>query len=907
MSYYNSDVSSSNAMMQGNFSSAPNSELKGSMLDPSARAFVPNLQGAEARPTGHLHADAKPFVPSFLTSAPSSHVTPTPPSIPFAPRFGTAGGDLAHTNDVPLLSGFKRSNATSIRNDAQAPVPHGWQSMPTTGGVGGGVPPFAATRPHLPIPTGTFPPNNSLGRQDDAPPPILSWSAGGSRSAPNQRGTSPPVVSHSSNSSLPPPPVSTTESPDLRSTTPSYIPPSSVEKNIAPPYHSSTVPVPTEHSLQPPAMGNPATGTSEPSATHYRSAPTMSSGIAHSTYADPTNVRRPGSTPPTVSPTPGEGSDHPTGILATRPPPPKSWRPPQFGRRATPTNANPLVILLFGCRGSGKTTQSLYLAKRYGLLSISSGTLYKDGKQPYAELRTIAKEHFGPEATNRSYNGIVLDRFVATGEMDAYYIQSALSEGGLPVPFVFWLQVDPQEGMQRAESRGDNKAGADHWRNVEQRAQSEVADRVYKKIGCLYVVDCNEQNVGQVSEHIAQVIDGVFLKRSRYIRLPHLTPVAGDTRFELISNHEQFTALAREIHVTVGNVSGRIDTAPLSSIGGYVDRRSFEVSSERRHLSSMYVTLKVDGERFLVVKHATYGILGFPFTFAGCFDFSHLFDGFRLPAAEPGEGGKTKGEMVKSTESTTRNRFYTVKSEKETSIEWMLDTELTSTAADGKQGATLYIIDYVYFDGRQGKRVPFWERYERLTSWFNEVKPRGEGDMSLTVQLKVYRPINQLKELLPRLEDSPISIDGVVFQSNSVYKYGLDKALLKWKPKELCTADFRLMGGRQTSSGEWNFDLHTTDTTGESAYPNAIGVFTTMEVEGYQLRNSIIVELMLDTVSAAGTGTTVPTTRWLFHRLRTDKPRPNKTLIVKEIISMEHLTYGELLKLCSELKFTGAL
>lgn len=39
----------------------------------------------------------------------------------------------------------------------------------------------------------------------------------------------------------------------------------------------------------------------------------------------------------------------------------------------------------------------------------------------------------------------------------------------------------------------------------------------------------------------------------------------------------------------------------------------------------MYVTLKVDGERFLVIKHRDLGFIGFPAAFTHCFDFNVFF------------------------------------------------------------------------------------------------------------------------------------------------------------------------------------------------------------------------------------------------------------------------------------------
>jgi thymidylate kinase len=547
-------------------------------------------------------------------------------------------------------------------------------------------------------------------------------------------------------------------------------------------------------------------------------------------------------------------------------------------------------VLVFGCRGSGKTTQAENIAERYHLLHLSSGDMYKDGKQPYAEVEQAVKDHFGPDAKDRQYNGIVLDRFVATGEMDAYYLQASLNVCNLPVPIVFWLQLDPKEGMRRAQQRGIQKTGSDHWRYVEQRAQAEVADRVYKKTGVLHTIDCNAMDARRVWERIHSIIDGLFPTRSRNISLPFATPIPGYEQFHLLDDYSDFQQLTKEVHAVIGNTAGRTDSVPLSSIGGYVDESSFATRNEVKKMSSMYVTLKVDGQRFLVVKHAHFGVLGFPFLFTGCYDFNILFDPLAFPSAFEVLGGRH---------------------EEATGIEWMLDAELSTTGGGSAHPTPLlHIIDFVFFGGKQAKRTPFAERYELLGKWFKAMmESSGEAGTYASVVLKKYVPINELPTLLPRMEDAPFAVDGLVFQANSLYKFGLDKFLLKWKPMALCTADFRLMNSREVDQedGSWTteFDLYTTDNEREIAYPGAVGVFSEMEVRGFQLRNSVIAELELVTVKTDTSNTNHPETVWKLHRLRVDKPRPNKTAVVDSIVNLKHLSYEELLDHCKVLQFTG--
>lgn len=72
------------------------------------------------------------------------------------------------------------------------------------------------------------------------------------------------------------------------------------------------------------------------------------------------------------------------------------------------------------------------------------------------------------------------------------------------------------------------------------------------------------------------------------------------------------------------------------------------------------------------------------------------------------------------------------------------------------------------------------------------------------MKLKKYEPINRLRSLLPHFSGISCGIDGIIFQHSGFYKYGADVSLLKWKPHELCSADFRLMNGRQVNSNNNN-------------------------------------------------------------------------------------------------------
>lgn len=581
---------------------------------------------------------------------------------------------------------------------------------------------------------------------------------------------------------------------------------------------------------------------------------------------------------------------------------PQSWKPPQPGsatetRKAAPTPDTPLVVLIYGSRGAGKSTQSAVIAERYNLLAVSSGAWFKEGRLPFEELRATVRRHFGPDGTKK-YNGLIMDRFIVNSDIDAYYIQSALDECGLPVPLTVWLKIDPQLGMDRAAARGDVKNANDHWRFVEQRAQAAAADKVYEPILNLETIDAGAYPEATVTAMISSFVDSRYpLRVAKPTRLPDNGHGKQHQLAPLMPRHEDFTDLTKEVHIAVGNTNGRTDSAPLSSIGGYVDKSYFTFANKQKRsvMMAAYVTLKADGVRFLIGKHRKFGWVGFPFLFQSCYDMNGFFA--ELPFPDVSEQVTPKDDR-----HPARHGF-----------EVLLDVELS----DDREGvARLFVIDFVFFYGKWAKRTNFPQRYELLCQWFEEMKDNSPvAPEHQLVLLKEYVHVNELGRLLPSLDAAPFPIDGVVFQHPGVYRFGLDKLLLKWKPKSMCTADFRLTNGRcRDVDRHWVFDLLVSDSSSadgllEVPFPGAAGDFTSDEVKFNKIRAGLIVELQLQQVDdpqsgakSRGAAAKVPHTRWSYYCPRPDKPTPNKLSIVKDIVELEHIEYPELMRLCGDIE-----
>ncbi|EAN94112.1 RNA capping enzyme, cytoplasmic [Trypanosoma cruzi] len=560
----------------------------------------------------------------------------------------------------------------------------------------------------------------------------------------------------------------------------------------------------------------------------------------------------------------------------------------ELSNEASSTSAKrPLVFLIFGCRGAGKTTQSELLAKEYNLLHISSGNIYRQGKQPFVELRRVLLEEFG-EGGKRRYNGLVLDRFVVNSEFDAFYIQSALDAVKLPVPFVFMLAIDAKLASKRAESREDNKTAHQYWRVVEQKAQAVTLNTIYAPIGCLKTIRVTEDaTIEDVFGEIKATIGTQLSANPEGIKI---CPAARHEAkgMKLIDDYETYMELVCCVHAAVGNVSGRKDTAPLSGIGAYLDREYFSFGHKnlRSLLSTFHVTLKADGQRYLLVKHKRYGYIGFPAAFTHCYDFNKLFDGVEMSCGFPPETQK-----------------FITDNKHDNSVEVLLDTELV--IHDGNP--VFYVLDYLYLGGLEGKKMRFVARLKILREFFGRL-----ASVTQAVVLKDYVPINMLRTLLPKWKEAKMPIDGLVFQHSGVYKIGRDRFLVKWKPIEHCTVDFRLANGI-LKGDSWTFELMVTDDIsenggfGEIPYEGALAIIPSTVVQENGLCNGIIVELALKDRKETNEGVSSPqtTTWWSFRCLRNDKPSPNKHSIVKKIVDLRHLSLEELVDLCEKVPFYG--
>jgi adenylate kinase family enzyme len=605
--------------------------------------------------------------------------------------------------------------------------------------------------------------------------------------------------------------------------------------------------------------------------------------------------------------TPGSPIVTPTGA-AQAPEQPKPAEAP------LPAMTKPLVVLVLGSRGSGKTTQVGLIAQRFNLMPFFSGDVVRSGRMPMPELRRLVEENFGPSApTPRKYNGIVLDRCITAGDMDVYYLQWALSAApDLGIPLTFLLMMDWEAAMQRAEKRdsanADAKPKSMQRRMIEHRAQFDACENIYAPLKLLKRIDCEDQTIAAVSLCMENIIkEHILAVNSRTFVPPANLPARffdGDVAtMQAVVDFNLFTSLKQETHAVLHNTTGTIDYAPVSQMSAMVEPSLFDSTRKRKYMAMSFATLKADGKRLLLVKHRDKGIFGFPQSFQCVYDLGLMFANFSWPQPPACASSAAASSSP---------------------IEFLLDCEVVRTK---RSTPTIMAFDFVYFFGEEGKRQPFSARLAKLVAYFAGIPPAAAGTGASPLELKEYVPLCQLRNLLPDYSKPPFPIDGIVIQADAEYKFGATREIMKWKPSSQCTVDFRLFGGvpppAPSASGSSKLQARTWVFTGkvqvvhpdkgidEETYPNCVIHVSDDDVEKYNLSDGAVVECVKAPAAPpqpqpkgakpGGVSNAVESSVWTFVRLRADKMLPNRLEVAQSIERINHMSYDELLKTCDSL------
>lgn len=168
-----------------------------------------------------------------------------------------------------------------------------------------------------------------------------------------------------------------------------------------------------------------------------------------------------------------------------------------------------LNVILFGAPGSGKGTQSVYIAEKYGLEHLSTGDLLRAEQKNQTELAQLISSYTDqgnlvPDEliismlanvldTKKNANGYIFDGFPRT-TAQAEALKVMLAERGIKVSIMIDLEVEEEELIDRLLKRGITSGRSDDkYETIQKRIQVYHAKTApvldfYKKEGLATVI-----------------------------------------------------------------------------------------------------------------------------------------------------------------------------------------------------------------------------------------------------------------------------------------------------------------------------------------------------------------------------------------------------------------------------------
>lgn len=188
-------------------------------------------------------------------------------------------------------------------------------------------------------------------------------------------------------------------------------------------------------------------------------------------------------------------------------------------------------LLIMGPPGSGKGTQAMLVAERYGIPAISTGDIFRvnvaEGTPLGREADRYMKagEYVPDDVTNGmvrdrlaqpdAANGFLLDGYPRT-VAQADFLDGVLAERGESLDLVIEMVVDVEEIVARLSRRAADEGRSDDSEDVIRRRQKVYAEqtapltKIYAEHGLLTRVD----GMGSVDEVAARVASVVEAARS---------------------------------------------------------------------------------------------------------------------------------------------------------------------------------------------------------------------------------------------------------------------------------------------------------------------------------------------------------------------------------------------------------
>jgi adenylate kinase len=183
-------------------------------------------------------------------------------------------------------------------------------------------------------------------------------------------------------------------------------------------------------------------------------------------------------------------------------------------------------VVIFGAPGSGKGTQSAFIANKYGLKHLSTGELLRSEVENKSEIGKkiesyICQGNLVPDELitdmlanvldkKQNEKGYIFDGYPRTTEQ-AKALKSMLKERGMDVSIVLDLDVDEEELIKRLLYRGQTSGRSDaNYDTIKHRIQvynSKTAPvkEFYKQEGLAVEI----QGTGEVNEIFSRISNSI--------------------------------------------------------------------------------------------------------------------------------------------------------------------------------------------------------------------------------------------------------------------------------------------------------------------------------------------------------------------------------------------------------------